>query len=390
MSGRIKHSTLLAVVVLVALAAIAWWWQRKPEDKPKAAPAIPVEVTVARQQAVAQVVDSVGKVQPRDSAEVRPQTGGIIRRVLVHDGDQVRAGQVLFELESSPLVTSLAQARAQYARDQALASDAGAAAARLKPLADKEYVSARDYESAVSNYKSLQEAAAASKTLIEQARIALDYATVRAPIAGRAGAVLVKTGNLVAANNSNPLLVINVMHPVDLVFSLPQETARELRDALRQQPAGRRLAVEARDSLTQKLRASGHLLFVDNAFGDTSGAVTLKARFDNGDDALWPGEFYALRIILGDDEQSVTVPERSLQQGQNGPYVFVVQNDVARMRPVKVRRILDGTVAIAAGLAAGETVLAALPSTLRDGSAVRITATSGAAAPATASNGGSR
>ncbi len=129
-------------------------------------------------------------------------------------------------------------------------------------------------------------------------------------------------------------------------------------------------------------------MFIDNALNDLSGTITVKARFENADEALWPGEFYAIRITLKTDEAAVTVPERALQQGQNGPYVYVVEADVARLRPLQVDRVLDGVVVITSGLNAGDTVLASLPANLRDGSAVQIvgaptSAASGAASGST-------
>lgn len=376
-----RYAPWLLLATLL-LAGAAWWWLgRKPE--PAAAPAKPiVQVAAVQRRAMPRVLETVGKVVAQASAEVRPQTGGVVRRVLIQDGERVRAGQKLFELDMQPLQASLAQAQAQWARDVALADDAAAAAARLQPLADKEYVSRRDYESAVNTQRSLRATAAASRTLIDQARISLGYATVVAPISGRAGAVLVKPGNLVAANNGTALLVINAMSPVEVAFTLPQAAARQLRDAMQEQP-GQPLRVEARDSLTQQLRATGTLQFIDNALDASAGTVALKARFDNGDEKLWPGEFYAVRITLRVDEDAVVVPESAVQQGQAGPFVYVLQGGVATLRPVQVDRTLDGSAVVAKGLVAGETVLSAVPNNLRSGTAVQVAPA--ASSPASAS-----
>ena len=328
-------------------------------------------------------LQSVGKVVAENSVEVRAQTSGMLKQVFVQDGQLLKAGQPLFALDAQPLLAALALAQAQWVRDTALADDAAAAQARLKPLAEKEYVTARDYELAVSNTRSLQASAAATQTLIEQARIALAHATISAPIAGRAGAVLVQAGNLVAANGSTPLLVINAISPLELAFALPQQQARQLRVAMKSgAPA---MVVEARDSLTQQLRARGELVFIDNTFDAVSGTVTLKARFANADEALWPGEFYAVRITLRIEAAAITVPERALQQGQAGPFVYVLDGGVARLRPVTVDRLLDGRAVISAGLQAGEVVIASVPSNLREGTAVRaIAAAAGSATAASA------
>ena len=377
-----RYGWLLALLLLAAGLAAWWWLSRTPAA---AAPqrVLDVQVTSADLRPMPVQLKSVGKVVAQASVEVRAQTSGVLRQVFVQDGQRVKAGQPLFALDAQPLVAALALAQAQWVRDTALADDAVAAQARLKPLAEKEYVTARDYELAVSNRRSLQASAAATLTLIEQARIALAYATINAPIAGRAGAVLVKPGNLVAVNAATPLLVINAISPLELAFALPQEQARQLRVAMKSgAPA---MSVEARDSLTQQLRASGELVFIDNTLDAVSGTVTLKARFANADEALWPGEFYAVRITLRTEAAAITVPERALQQGQAGPFVYVLDGGVARLRPLTVDRLLDGRAVISAGLTAGEVVIASVPSNLREGTAVRaISATATATATATA------
>ncbi len=372
----------LAFATLLVLLSLVGWWLFAPEAKrTKPVAKISVQVSQVGLRAMPVALQSVGKVVAQASVEVRPQTGGVVRRVFIKDGEAVVAGQKLFELDAEPLVASLAQAEAQWRRDQALADDAVAARVRLKPLAAKEYVTAREYEAALSNQRALQATAQATKTQIQQARIALAFATITAPISGRAGAILVKPGNLVATNNTTALVVINAVSPVDVVFSLPQNDSRRLREALAATPSGKSLAVEARDSLNQKLRAVGELVFVDNALNELSGTITMKARFANTDEALWPGEFYALRITLKTDKAAVVVPERALQQGQNGAYVYVVQDGVAKLRVLQVDRVLDGFAVITSGLVGGESVLAAIPTNLRDGSAVQVAPAASASAP---------
>lgn len=373
----------LALLALLIVGASGWFLTR-PAKIPARAQRIEVPVTQVQTRAMPVVLQSVGKVVAQASVEVRAQTGGVLREVLIKDGDQVVAGQKLFTLDAQPLAATLAQAQAQWIRDKALADDAAAAQARLKPLADKEYVTAREYELAVSTQASTQATANATRTLIDQARIALAYATITAPISGRAGAVLVKPGNLVAANSTTPLVVINALRPVELVFSLPQAESRQLRDAMAATP-GQRLSVEARDSLSQKQRATGELVFIDNALNDQSGTITAKARFANADEALWPGEFYAVVITLKTDEAAITVPERAVQQGQNGPYVYLLVEGTAKLQQLTVNRVLNGFAVVTAGLKAGDTVLASVPTNLRDGSAVVVVTPAAVAATQPAS-----
>lgn len=356
-----------ALLTLMCLGvAIAWANFSRPAAKPAPAAPLAVQVIAAAVAPTPVVLQAVGKVTAQASVEVRPQTSGVLRKVWISEGQRVIAGQRLFELDAQPLKAALTQAEAQYARDLALADDAAAAQARLKPLADQEFVTAREYESAVSSQRTLRAAATATRTQIEQARIALGYATITAPIAGRAGAVLVKPGNLVSSGNSTPLVIVNALSPVDIAFSLPQDDARRLRQAMK---AGD-LDVEARDSRTQVLRAKGRLVFFDNALNDASGTILLKARFANADEALWPGEFHAVRIMLGIQDDAVLIPERALQQGQAGAYVYVVNEGKAIIRQLKVDRVLDGQAVIAGGLRGGEMVVLAVPASLRDGTTV--------------------
>lgn len=384
-SGR-RFAWLALAAVLALIGAWAIFEVLHRPQKEAGPTPIDVQVTQAATRAVPAIVDAVGKVVAHDSVEVRPQTGGVIRQVLIEDGQQVRAGQKLFVLDSAALQASLTQARAQWAHDQALADDAAAAARRMKPLAEREFVTAREYESAVHTRISLQASADATKATIAQARIALGYATVTAPIDGKAGAILVKPGALVTADNAMPLVVINAVEPVDLQFSVPQAAIDRIRSAASADRSGLGLRVDARDSLNGALRATGVLAFVDNAFDDSSGTIALKATFANAGQALTPGAFYGVRLTLRVDPAVITVPERSLQQGQNGPFVYRVVDGKAVATTVRVDRVVEGVAVIVGGLRAGDTLLAGVPSTLRDGSPVRVQAPGAVASAASSSH----
>ncbi|WP_295684875.1 efflux RND transporter periplasmic adaptor subunit [uncultured Nevskia sp.] len=365
-----KRSVWIVASVLLVMAAVAWFWVGK--EKAAVAPAAtPLSVRVApvRVQDVPQVLEAVGKVVPSASVEVRPQTGGLLTRVLIADGARVKAGQPLFELDPQPLNTALAQAQAQWQRDKALAADALASETRLKPLAQQGYVSALEFDMAVNSRTSLAAAAEATRTQIDQARINLAYASIRAPISGVAGEVLVKQGNLLVAGATTPLVTINTISPIELAFALPQQQLAALRA---QQRLGQAIVVEARDNLSKAVTARGELVFVDNQVNDASGTIAVKARFANTDEALWPGAFFAVRVILKTDVAAITIPEQALQQGQAGAYVYVFDEGKARLRQVVVARVLDGLAVVSKGLKGGDTVLVSIPNNLRDGSAVTV------------------
>lgn len=356
---------LLCLVTAVAWASLGGITKRQPTPN---APKLTVQVAVAEVRATPQVLEAVGKVLPSASVEVRAQVGGLLKSVLIKDGDRITLGQPLFAIDAEPLKAVLAQAEAQWARDKALADIALDTETRLRPLAEKKVTTAKEFSSAVNLRISLQAAAEASHTQIDQARILLDYADIRSPIAGRAGAVLVKPGNLLITGGTSPLLVINTISPSELVFAVPQQALASLRAAR----AEGTLKVEARDNRTQQLRATGELAFNDNAFNDASGTINVKARFENDDEALWPGEAVAIRVILRIEPAAVSIPEQALQQGQSGSYVYLVVDGKARLQTLKVARILDGRAVVTEGLTGGEFVVLSIPSNLRDGTAVDV------------------
>ncbi len=229
----------------------------------------------------------------------------------------------------------------------------------------------KDYVTAVNLRVSLAAAAEASKAQIEQARIALGYSRITAPISGRAGAILVKAGNLIStANGTVPLVVINSVTPAEVQFSIPQLAFRQVRSAQAQEP----LVVEVRDTGRKALRARGSLAFLDNAFNELSGTITLRARVPNKDEELWAGDFVAVRILLRAEPAAISIPEVALQQGQNGSYVYVAEADKARVQLVKVARIVDGRAVIAEGLSGGQRVVTRIPTNLRDGSPIEVRA----------------
>lgn len=372
---RSSRNTLaaLAAAVLLVLAVLAWRHATQGHGA-AAPPALAVSTLRVERRAVADVLEASGKIIASQSAEVRAQASGVLLDVLIGDGDTVKAGQPLFRIDAQPLRAALAQAQANLAKDQAQAQDAQQTEARLKPLADEQFVSAQDYQNALNNLHSARASVAAAKALVDEARIALGYAEVRAPIDGRAGAVLVKPGNLVSASSASPLLVINSVQPADVAFALPQQQVLRLR-AAQQRDGARALPVIAFDPNSAAELERGELFFTDNAFDDGSGTLGLRARFANTAQRLWPGQFVTLRVVLDEGTDALAVPESALQQGQQGPYVYVVSGGKAVLRPLSVARIYDGFAVVSKGLSAGDEIVRAVPNNLRDGMAVQTQAT---------------
>ena len=371
MSHRSK--SLFAVSVLAVLGAGCS--KPKPERQQK----IPVVVATARRSAVPYTITINGVVEPMQTAAVEAQVGGILTRVTFTEGQMVTAGEVLFEIDPRPYLAALDQARGQLARDQAQASSAQRDSARYKALVQKDYVTQSQADQAAATAASAVATVAADRAAVEAAQVNVSNCTIRAPISGRTGALLVRKGNLVKANASTPMVVINQIQPILVRFSVPQG---ELPDIQRYFGAGRPLPVQATPSEGSTANAlNGTLAFVDNNVDSTTGTVLLKAKFDNPSSALWPGQFVTVALRLYVDPNALTVPTPAVLTGQQGTYVFTVDSaGNAKQRPVVVARTVDSLDVISKGLSAGDRVITDGQSRLAAGSKVVIRPASAAGA----------
>lgn len=316
--------------------------------------AAPVVTGVVRVQPVPVLVAAVGNVEPIESVAVRPQVGGVITDVAFTEGQDVRAGQALFRLDARPLQAALDAARAQLARDRAQAANAVAQAERYQRLVEKDYVTREQADAARTQADVFAAAVQADEAAVEQAKLNLAYATIASPVAGRAGAALVRKGNVVAAGGG-PLVVVNQLAPIRVAFALPGSRLPEVR---RHQAAGP-LAVRARPSGAQGGEtAEGRLVFVDNAVSPTAGTVAMKAEFANADQALWPGQFVDIEVELTVEPAALTVPAAAVVTGQAGMFVFVVDSEgKAQRRPVTVLRTVGGLSVVEGELSDGQAVI---------------------------------
>ncbi len=314
-------------------------------------PKVPVSVARAERRSLPYELDANGTVEPIRSVTVLPQVGGIIVRVNFAEGAEVAAGQVLFEIDPRQYRAELQQAQGTLGRDLAQAESAAREAARYKVLASTNTVTQEDYEAKQSAADAAAAAVRSDSASTAIARLNLEYATVRAPIGGRTGRLLLHEGNVVRAG-SDQLVSIVQMRPILVRFSVPAVNL----PALRQRPDRQftAIATSARDSA---LSVQGVLSFVDNQVDSTTGSILLKALFSNRDGALWPGEFVAITLVLGMQTDAVVVPSQAVMQGQQGTYVFVVNSDgTATTQPVTVQRTLD-SLTVLAGVPAGALVV---------------------------------
>jgi multidrug efflux system membrane fusion protein len=324
------------------------------EKKAARAPAaIPVAVTVALQQSVPVRQQAIGNVEPYSSVAVKARVDGQLVAVNFREGQEVKRGDILFRIDARPFESALKQAEANALRDAAARDQARSQEQRYKELLSKNFVSKEAYAQIATNAQVAEATAGASQAALENARLNLAYCTISSPIDGDAGKLLLQVGNLVKANDVNPLVVLNQVKPIYVSFAVPEQALGEIRARL----AAGAVAVEAYASGEPRMVASGRLVFVDNAVDPTTGTIRLRGEFDNADKALWPGQFVNVSVRLREQLDAIVVPARALQTGPAGQYVYIVKSDMtAEMRAVTVERT-EGEHAVVKGLVRDERVV---------------------------------
>ena len=319
---------------------------------PGGMPGAPVTVALSVQKTVPIELRAIGTVVAYNSTAIKAQAGGVITGVHFEEGRHVEAGDLLFAIDPRPYAAAVKQAEGILVRDSAQLRNALKEAERSEVLLKRSLVSQEEYESSRANAEALKGVVEADQAALTNARLNLEYCSVRAPGHGITGRRLVDAGNVVKANDVT-LVVINQVQPIYVNFSVPQQTLPALRAAM----AGAKLKVRALIPGAAEPEP-GELTFVDNAVDQTTGTVLLKGTFANGQERLWPGQFVDVALILGEEQNAVAVPARAVQTGQEGSYVFVVKADhTAELRPVKVARMQDQEAVIAEGLQPNEQVV---------------------------------
>lgn len=330
-----------------------------------AASAPPVGVTTVRvqQRDLPVLLAATGSVAPLQNVDIRPQVTSVVSRVHIREGQFVKAGELLFVLDSRTDEANVAKARAQLSKDEASLADAKRQLARSRELLAQNFIS----QGAVDTNQALVDAAvalvAADRAALDAARVPLSYARVTAPSAGRVGAIAIYPGSAVQANQTS-LVSITQLDPIAVAFNLPQ---RHLADALAALKDGG-AAVTA--TLPENGGSvAGRLQFVDNAIDAGSGTVKVKAQFDNRDGKLWPGAFVNVAMTLRTLKGALVVPQAAIIQGARGPLVYAVEDDKAVARPVQVQ-YAQGDDAAVTGVKPGERIVLDGRQNLRPGATV--------------------
>ena len=348
-------SGIFLVAVLAVATFIVFQANRGSRaDTQKGPPAVPVTAVPVVMKTVPVRLIAIGNVEPYTTVALKARVDGQIVSVRFREGEEVRQGSVLFEIDPRPFAAALKQAQANLLKDQALLDRANQQEARYKDLLAKNFISADAYEQVRTNAETAKATVAADDAAIENSRLSLEYCTIRAPVTGYAGRIQIQQGNLVKANDVNALVTINQIVPVYASFSIPEQNIADIR----KYQADGELKVQATFTNAAHAPIAGKLSFLDNSADMTTGTIKLKAEFANTDKALWPGQFVNVVLTLYDQKDAIVAPSAAVQNGPNGQYVFVVKSDLtAELRSIKIARAEGDDTVVASGLKPGEQVV---------------------------------
>jgi len=333
-------------------------------DAGKRAPTVPVLTTTVVEKRMPVRLHAIGTVEPVASVAIKARLDGLITSVHVRDGQDVVKGELLFQLDPKPFEAQMAHAQADLARDVAQLEYSKGQERRYKELLERNFVSPEAYAQVAANLRALESTIKGDESEVNRTRINLGYTTIRSPIAGRAGKILLSEGNLVKANDSVAMVVINQLSPIYVSLSIPQQYFEEIRRMQAKSP----LPVEV---LPEYGKTPGKLAFSDNTVDASTGTIKLRGRFDNAGKLLWPGQFVDTWLTLREEPAARVVPSQALQNGPKGQYVYVVKSDAtAEQRDVVVARIDGNEAVIDKGLEPGESVVVDGASRLLPGSKV--------------------
>lgn len=317
---------------------------------------VPVLVAQAIQRTVPIQLQAIGTVEAYSTVSVKSQIDGYIAAVYFREGQDVKKGHLLVQIDPRPYQAALNQAEANLARDRAQLLQAITDEKRYSYLLEQGVGSREQSDQAHANAQALRATVMADEAAIQTAKINLGYTRIYSPLDGRTGVLILHPGNLVKANDaSGVVVVINQVRPIYVDFYLPERSLNEIRQYM----AGRQLAVQAHSKGNQQSPSEdGTLSFIDNAVNANTGTFELKGLFPNAHERLWPGQFVDVTLTLSERPDTIVVPSQAVQTGQDGTFVFVVEHDMsAKPRPVVVGDSLGGQTVIERGLKPGETVV---------------------------------
>ncbi|WNN47328.1 MdtA/MuxA family multidrug efflux RND transporter periplasmic adaptor subunit [Siccibacter colletis] len=397
---------MLAGVVVLIIAAVAWWrhstsTEGTPQAQGSAARAgaegrrgmrgamlAPVQAATARSESVPRYLTGLGTVTAANTVTVRSRVDGQLLALHFEEGQQVKAGDLLAEIDPSQFKVALAQAQGQLARDQATLANAKRDLARYQQLVKTNLVSRQELDTQQALVAESAGTIKADQAAVASAQLQLDWSRITAPIDGRVGLKQVDVGNQISSGDTAGIVVLTQTHPIDLVFTLPES---EIPTVMQARKNGT-LSVEAWDRTNKRKITTGTLLSLDNQIDSTTGTIKLKARFNNEDDVLFPNQFVNARMLVDTQHNAVVIPAAALQMGNEGNFVWVLNSENKVSKHLVTPGIQNSqTVVIDAGLSAGDRVVTDGIDRLTEGASVEVVeAQSADAAPAANTRAGSQ
>ncbi|MDQ0628411.1 MdtA/MuxA family multidrug efflux RND transporter periplasmic adaptor subunit [Pantoea agglomerans] len=389
-----RHPVMKKTLIVLALIAVAaggyYAWQRHAQPQSSSQsdapaprggkgggdsarrPLAPVQAATATSQSVPHYLSGLGTVTAANTATVRSRVNGDLLAIHFTEGQQVKAGELLAEVDPRPYQVALTQAQGQLAKDQATLANARRDLARFEKLAKNSLVSQQELDTQRSLVSETLGTLKADEGSVASAQLNLTYSRITAPIAGRVGLKQVDVGNYVTSGDTTGIVVITQTHPIDVVFTLAENSISSI---LKAQKSGESLLVEAWDRSNQNLIASGKLLSLDNQIDVTTGTIKIKARFDNQDDTLFPNQFVNVRLKVNTLQDAIVIPPAALQMGNEGNFVWVVNSDNKVSKKSVIAGLQDSEkVVVSAGLEAGERVVTDGLDRLTEGAKVEVVA----------------
>src|SRR3989339_841196 len=324
------------------------------DKKPPSPPPVPVLVGTVTEKTVPVELKAIGNVEAYATVSIKSRLSGQLVQVNFKEGQDVKAGDLLFVIDPRPYEAALKQVEANLARDKALATKAQADARRYAELIRKQFISQQDYDQAKAAAESLGATVNAGQVAVHNAKLNLSYCYIKAPISGRTGSLIAHQGNMIKDNADTAMVVINQIQPIYASFAIPEQNLAAVRKFM----AAETIKVAAVINGQEDNPEMGVLSFIDNAVDKTTGTILCKAPFANESKRLWPGQFVNVVVRLSTQPNAILVSSRAVQTSQEGQIVFVVKPDLTvEIRPVEVGRPIDGEVIITKGLKPGERVV---------------------------------
>ena len=363
---RNQWAAIAVVLVIGGGGYLAHHFLSKKPPPPQAVIPVTQGKVVAKDMPI--FVSGIGTVQAFNTVTIKSRVDGQITQVNFTEGQEVKTGDPLFQIDPRPYQASLEQAQANLQKDQSQLKGAQLDLDRFAKLVVPGFQTRQSYDDQKATVGQLEGATKADQALIDSSQLNLDYADIRSPIAGRTGARQVDLGNFVQASQATNLVTVTQMKPIFVTFTIPQETL----DEIKTNQANGQLTVTAYASDDKTVLAQGKLTLINNQVDTTTGTVQLKATFDNNDERLWPGEFVNTRVIVSVRKDALTVPATTIMQGPNGAYAYTIKPDnTVQRQDVQVAATQDGLAVIEKGLSNNDTVVVSGQYRLTKGSKVK-------------------